>query len=703
MSSNSSQWARQHLMLRLRPINRRLRQLVGERAEFASKLKRPDLTHLCVTDQHVGELLNRVEQISWRELTPAISLTDDEKSAEAKLLQMAKQHHSILPIVHLVDSLSLSEFETAILLACAAPDCDSSYEAIYGFILDDLTRRLPCVELLCKLASESWLEMRAMLGPFGTLRSSGILETVGEVTTNARTSLKLAPGVMEYLLGESPSMQGYWRRTKDWLHTDATSIEDQHLQRIASGLASRQIEIVGVWGDGATNPWEAIHAIAQLAGLGLDRLVFPKNGYSESDFRLRLHQASCQSSLLALDIDSLWENSQPIEAILQDICRCQVPIGLVGKSPWRPTRLLVARRYAEVETAEPDRVAIDRRWLDSLPNVGHNEIQEVATRFQLSHQEILAVGNVATSMATIKSNGKPAKVEDQLQSACMTVVTKQPGRFLNNVTCRRNADDLILPTALHQQVMEIASFAKSIGVVSEHWGFGRLASGKFGMKCLFSGDPGTGKTLAAEVIASQIGTRLLKVNLAEMVSKWVGETEKNLNAAFDEATASHAILFFDEADALFGKRGEIKQGVDRYANLEVSHLLQRLEDHGGVVILATNLRSNIDSAFVRRFQTILHFPRPTEAERCRLWEAAFPNNAPLDPTIDRSQLSKLDLTGAGIFSVARTAALLAASRGDQSIQARHVVQAIARQFTQEGRSLAPRDLGKYAEQLLEVT
>ena len=223
------------------------------------------------------------------------------------------------------------------------------------------------------------------------------------------------------------------------------------------------------------------------------------------------------------------------------------------------------------------------------------------------------------------------------------------------------------------------------------------------MKCLFTGDPGTGKTLAAEVIASQTGTPLLKVNIAEVVSKWVGETEKNLDEAFREATSSHAVLFFDEADALFGKRGEVRHGVDRYANLEVSHLLQRLEEHDGLVILASNLKDNIDSAFIRRFHVVLHFPRPEEAERRRIWEITFPKQTPLDKQVDLSNLSRLDMTGAGIVGAARTAALLAAQESVDRITMSHIVRGIARQFRREARVLSASELGSYANLLRDAS
>jgi SpoVK/Ycf46/Vps4 family AAA+-type ATPase len=221
------------------------------------------------------------------------------------------------------------------------------------------------------------------------------------------------------------------------------------------------------------------------------------------------------------------------------------------------------------------------------------------------------------------------------------------------------------------------------------------------MKALFTGEPGTGKTMSAEVVTGMLGLELLKVDMAQVVSKWVGETEKNMEAVFQQAEDSHAVLLFDEADALFGKRGEVKHGTDRYANLEVGYLLQRLESCEGLVILTSNLKENIDPAFTRRFQFVVHFPRPGVAERRRLWQLAFPPEAPLAANVDLGTLSRLDMTGAGIASAARTAALHAADTGSPEIAMRHVVRGVSRQFQREARLFRPSELGRYADLLAD--
>ena len=200
--------------------------------------------------------------------------------------------------------------------------------------------------------------------------------------------------------------------------------------------------------------------------------------------------------------------------------------------------------------------------------------------------------------------------------------------FAHAITPRRRPEDLVLPPAEHQMVLELAAACRAWPRIAEGWGFA-ARGGTGGVKALFTGEPGTGKTLAAEVIAGMLGLTLLKIDLSQVVSKWVGETEKNLDTAFRQAEDSQALLFFDEADALFGKRGEVKHGMDRYANLEVGFLLQRLEQSEALVILASNLKENLDKAFTRRFHHIIHFPRPETPERERIWRLAFPPEAPL--------------------------------------------------------------------------
>ena len=223
-------------------------------------------------------------------------------------------------------------------------------------------------------------------------------------------------------------------------------------------------------------------------------------------------------------------------------------------------------------------------------------------------------------------------------------------------------NDIVVGDDVRRQLRELASQVEHRGRVYEPWGFGtKLGRGR-GITALFAGPSGTGKTMAAEILARHLRLDLQRIDLAGVVSKYIGETEKNLRRVFDAAEASGAILFFDEADALFGTRTEVRDSHDRYANLEINYLLQRMEDYAGLAILATNRRSALDGAFVRRLRFIVEFPFPGGGDRRRIWERVFPAVAELD-ALDFGFLSRLEISGGNIRSIAINAAFLAAADG----------------------------------------
>jgi SpoVK/Ycf46/Vps4 family AAA+-type ATPase len=257
-------------------------------------------------------------------------------------------------------------------------------------------------------------------------------------------------------------------------------------------------------------------------------------------------------------------------------------------------------------------------------------------------------------------------------------------------------DDIVLPANQISMLREICIQVRHRRTVLERWGFDRhLAMGK-GVNVLFAGPSGTGKTMAAEIIAADLGLELYKVDLATMVSKYIGETEKNLDRVFTAAREANAILFFDEADAIFGKRSEVKDAHDRYANIEVGYLLQKMEEYDGVVILSTNLRKNLDDAFVRRLHVAVDFPFPEEADRLRIWRKVFPPDAPLAEDIDLQFLARrFKLAGGNIRNIALLAAYLAAEDGSV-ITMEHVVRAVKREYQKLGKLVTEAEFGVYA-------
>ncbi|MFT3734752.1 MAG: ATP-binding protein [Rhodocyclaceae bacterium] len=254
------------------------------------------------------------------------------------------------------------------------------------------------------------------------------------------------------------------------------------------------------------------------------------------------------------------------------------------------------------------------------------------------------------------------------------------------ITSGLHWEELVLPETTLGQLDEIRHWLQHGNTLLDDWGMGNRL--RPGYTSLFCGPPGTGKTLSAALLGKLCGCDVYKVDLSMVVSKYIGETEKNLARVFDQAEDRRWILFFDEADALFGKRTQVSDSHDRYANQEVSYLLQRIEEFRGVVILATNLKGNIDDAFLRRFQSVVHFPMPRGAERLRLWREAFPARATLDPRLDFARLAdRHELSGGTIMNVSRYAALRALSRADTTILASDVDEGIRRELNKEGRAL----------------
>jgi SpoVK/Ycf46/Vps4 family AAA+-type ATPase len=282
--------------------------------------------------------------------------------------------------------------------------------------------------------------------------------------------------------------------------------------------------------------------------------------------------------------------------------------------------------------------------------------------------------------------GKEAAITMRdLQEACRIHPNQGLALLAHKIAPNDTWDDIVLPEDRMAQLREICNHVKYRDRVYGDWGFGcKLALGK-GLAVLFSGPSGTGKTMAAGIIAAELGLDLYKIDLSTVISKYIGETEKNLSRIFEEAETSNAILFFDEADALFGKRSEVRDSHDRYANVEVGYLLQRMEEYEGIAILATNIRKNMDDAFVRRLHFTVEFPFPDREDRYRIWQGIWPKDTPLDDALDLDQLAdRYEMSGGNIKNIAVAAAFLAADDG-QVVRMSHVSQATLREYQKTGK------------------
>jgi SpoVK/Ycf46/Vps4 family AAA+-type ATPase len=328
-------------------------------------------------------------------------------------------------------------------------------------------------------------------------------------------------------------------------------------------------------------------------------------------------------------------------------------------------------------------------FLQQIAQVDSIDISGLAGQFSLTTSQIRDV--------VVSARDRALQQDTPLSEADLFMAARDHSNprlavLANKITPRYDWDDIILPTDQLAILQEIVATVRGRPLVLEQWGVGeKLASSK-GITVLFAGPPGTGKTMAAEIIARELNLDLYKIDLSTIISKYIGETEKNLERIFQEAQSSNAILFFDEADAIFGKRSEVKDAHDRYANIEVSYLLQRMEAYDGVTILATNLRGNLDEAFTRRLHFSVDFPFPEPPERLQIWSTLFPPNVPCDSDLDFELLSRrFKLAGGSIRNIIVSAAYLAAADGGK-VTMEHLLHGTRRELQKMGRLLNENNL-----------
>ncbi|MFO7680527.1 MAG: ATP-binding protein, partial [Chloroflexota bacterium] len=366
---------------------------------------------------------------------------------------------------------------------------------------------------------------------------------------------------------------------------------------------------------------------------------------------------------------------------------------LISEKRWRPRAVSRSRHFFWLEFALPStgqRTHLLSHFLTAEETaVSPENLALLAGQFKLTTEQLRDLVSTARDMAA--QNGRFLQNQD-LFAAARAHSNPRLAALAKKITPRYTWQDLVLPADQVSLLHEMVQTVRSRPQVLETWGVGKKLSASAGVTALFFGEPGTGKTMGAEVMAGELGLDLYKIDLSTMVSKYIGETEKNLEKIFNEAESSNAILFFDEADAIFGKRSEVKDAHDRYANIEISYLLQRMESYDGVTILATNLRNNLDDAFMRRLQFALDFPFPKVADRLHIWQTLFPSTVPRDPDLDLALMAeRFEIPGGNIRNIIVTAAYLAASNG-QVVTMAHLMHGTHRELQKMGRLVDERSL-----------
>ncbi|MCU0541056.1 MAG: AAA family ATPase [Oscillatoriaceae cyanobacterium Prado104] len=623
-------------------------------------------------------------------------------------------------LARLIETFELSDFDIDVIAIALAPELDRRYERLYAYLQDDVRCKRPSVDLalnlLCDSAADK-LARRIHFSADAPLVRHHLLHLVSESdrapTTLLACELHLEDRVVRFLL-QQPGLDDRLAPFCQLIHPTISPSNLYLNTEIKQALTTLVIEDwrpqkplqLYFQGCDRASKHLASEALAATVNAPLLSVNLAKIAENKANFAATLdsicREAWFQNALLYLDGFDALPNDRTIldEDLMRAIAQHKSITILAGIQPLIPDAAVpvemitiqfpipdfAQRRtcwQTQLKTAE---ISIEPAELDTLLDV-------LADRFRLTpHQITSAVKNAGNAMRWHAAAEKKTDNTLLLFASARARSGSDLTALARKIEPQYTWNDIILPADHQTQLREICNQTKYRNLVYQEWGFDRKLSLGKGLNVLFSGPPGTGKTMAAEVIAGELQLDLYKIDLSQMVSKYIGETEKNLNRIFTAAANSNAILLFDEADALFGKRSEVRDAHDRYANIEIGYLLQKMEEYEGLAILTTNLRGNMDDAFVRRLRFIIEFPFPNEQQRRQIWEKVWPDRTPCSSDLNLDFLARrFEITGANIRNIALAAAFLAADDG-RAIEMNHLIHAVRREYQKLGRILMEADV-----------
>lgn len=622
-----------------------------------------------------------------------------------------------LRLATLSRNFQLDALQTSALLVALAPELDLRYERLYAFLHDDVTRKYPTVDLILNLLCptfEEKLQARRYFSQESALVKFQLLHLAAEPSHPHSPLLahicRADARVIDYLLAGNDSTETIapYGRVIEPRHDFAELLLPSRLKEdlrrwLASRAPGTSSDFLYFCGPKGAGKQAAAEALGRSCGRKL--LVVDCTSFLDlkaDDLpgllrRLSRESILCNAIPYWRDLDRLQDADQrhKLEACLRELEECKGAVVLAGETPLEPGDRLHGQAVIRVDFAAPDYKERLQLWHAALHECPAGHVEAVAGTFKLTGGQIRDAAASVRSLAAWRDPERPEITEADLREACRQQSNRKLASLAQKISPRYSWQDIILPAPKLQQLREILNAARLRPLVYGEWGFDRKLSLGKGLNVLFSGPSGTGKTMASEILAGEMGLDLYKIDLSTVVSKYIGETEKNLSRIFAEAETANAVLFFDEADALFGKRSEVRDAHDRYANIETGYLLQKMEEYDGIVVLATNLSRNMDEAFVRRIHFIMDFPFPSGPERYRIWEKIWPAGAPLGADLDFGFLAKrFEITGGNVKNIALAAAFLAAEEG-MPIGMTHLARATQRELRKIGKVAVDGEFGEY--------
>ena len=664
-----------------------------------------------ITDDEVDELLRSQGEL---DVPLGASLTSlDEDIATSTVFRDKVRPHS--RIDRLLASFDLDGDDLDLILLSVAPEVSAGYGKIFAYLNDDVSRPFLTVDLASRILRterHGRLELQNRLLPGSPLVQNRLLLLSPEPGKGPQAArrVSVAPRVLQWMLqpGDVVLDDGATRLVIQGQVFVPAAVR-KRIDSLAKAMPApptdprvpatpHPLTIAVVGGTQGMREGVAM-AVARAAGrASLVRVEVDRcKGYLDNPYDLVRDLRLSGDMPYIVNIPDFSEDPEVREKMMRlGTALATLPYPLcVGGRERRAMATMLGGDRPRLDLPVGRTTADEREgaWVDALDRRGWDGVDTRALAIRFSAIGGTTIDRVLDRVAAEVGEGTPD--DGRIQGACREASRPEFSGLVQHVIPRYNWEDLILTDKILGQLRQLEDVLAQQEKVMHTWGQQRLRPRGYGLKALFSGSPGTGKTMCAEVIAGSLGYDLYKVDLSSVVSKWVGETEKNLRQIFDAAEGGTSVLLFDEGDAIFGSRGDNKSAQDKYANQEVAYLLQRLEVFEGCVIITTNLQENIDEAFLRRFGAVIEFPFPSPIERARLWERALPDKRFCADDLDPAMLGRqFHLAGGSIVNAAINACIEAA-REDERLAMRHCVVAVARELYKMGKQVNRVNFGEF--------
>jgi SpoVK/Ycf46/Vps4 family AAA+-type ATPase len=716
----------EHILAELKRLDLMLRRAVLVARQSRSTDTPDEFRGLVISEENVNRILDNVDFLGdiWKLDASAdrsiksldVELENRQEEIRARMNAGARSREK-LALLHLAKTFNLSPAEVDILLIAIAPELEPRYEMLYAYLQNDVTRKRPsidlCLNLICRTGQEK-IQARQAFSPDAALLYFNLIELREEPydrnPTLLRQFLKLDDTVTRFLLERQPQ-----RTAMSRLIVPESGIDELE----TSPATRRELQILGdmihqngtahaiiqLWGGSDAPLREAASALARALEKNVLYADLGRPDVTADRLGALIRDASLWDNLLVVDRGGaeLQETERLRMSRIEELLLARIIEGNLAAVMLSEDEqfgsVAGSNHLWRIKVDGPDFDSRRSAWSKALGGaVADGDMNRLADFFSFSGARVEQTASLARTRATLRDPADPKLAMPDVLAAGRDLTTPNIHRFAIPIEPRYTWDDLVLPPEEARQLRAVASRLQHRNVVHRNWEFGAKLTRGRGLGVLFTGTTGAGKTMAAEVLARELSLRLFQIDLASVVSKYIGETESHLSLIFREAELSQSLLFFDEADALYGKRTEVSDAHDRYANIEVNYLLQRIEQYEGLVVLATNFQENIDDAFLRRLHCVVRFPFPDEQAREQIWKRQFPEKAPVADGMDfRFLATQFKLSGGNIRNAALEAAFMAAEEGGPQgqISMNHVVEAVKHEYQKQGKLVMKSDLGRY--------